>query len=103
MNVKKSVVRVVRSDMFVPVAGLVGAYIGGIATVAAVRAVDKAVWGAIPRPLQFAAGYGGATIGKEVAIAIATITQNAAGTGWGDLMDELRRAEAGAGLQPQPS
>lgn len=101
MDIKKSVVRVVRSDMFVPLAGLAGACVGGIATIIAVKAVDKAVWGAIPRTLQFAAGYGGATIGKEAGIAIATIAQTMVGTGWDELLGELRKAEkAGAAARP---
>lgn len=101
MDIKKSVVRVVRSDMFVPLAGLAGACVGGIATIIAVKAVDKAVWGAIPRTLQFAAGYGGATIGKEVAITIATTAKAVVDADQSKLMDALRKAEkAGAAAHP---
>lgn len=102
MDIKKSIVRAVRSDMFVPLAGLAGGCVGGIATIIAVKAMDKAVWGAVPRTLQFAAGYGGATIGKETAIAIATIAQTMVGTGRGELLGELRKAEK-AGVAARPS
>ena len=99
MDIKKSVVRAVRSDMFVPMSALVGACIGGAATIIAVKAMDKAVWGMVPRMLQFAVGYGGAAIGREAAIVAATIAQTIVATtiaqtmGEDELLEELRKAE----------
>lgn len=96
LNIKKGIVQVVRSNMFVPVAGLVGSIVGTAVTIVAIKAVDRAVWGAIPKTLQFAAGYGGATIGKEAGMGLALVTQNMVGTGWDDLLEDLREAEEAA-------
>lgn len=99
MDIKKSVVRAVRSGTFVPMSALVGACIGGAATIIAAKAVDKAVWGMVPRTLQFAVGYGGAAIGREAAIIVATIAQTivditiAQTMGEDELLEELRKAE----------
>lgn len=96
MDIKKSVVQVVRSNMFVPVAGLVGSIVGTAVTIAAIKAVDRAVWGAIPKTLQFCVGYGGATIGKEAGVGMALVAQRVVGTGWDDLLEDLREAEEAA-------
>lgn len=100
MDIKKSVVRVVRSDMFVPLAGLAGACVGGIATIIAVKAMDRAVWGAVPRTVQFAAGYGGATIGRVAGTTLASIAQIMVDTG--ELLGEIRMAEK-ARAEARPS